>query len=234
MFTQEATVLQDPPRGSLDGRRRTVGPVRSRAVKARDPYHLAVTALADFAGEGRFGWGRPLVATTLADELGLSPTPVREALARLAGEGVLEHRPGRGYFALSPTASDIVELYEMHRRLAGWAIDLIPAGAKRVPIAAPPGLPVEALFASLAATAGHEVLNRAYRRTAFQLRPIRRVEHDLDPAVDDQIVRHEQLLISGDFVALRQPIEIYHRARIEAAPRVFSVLRRSGESIDRI
>lgn len=203
-------------------------------MKARDPYHLAVTALADFAGEGRFGWGRPLVVTSLAVELGLSPTPVREALARLAGEGVLEHRPGRGYFAPSPTASDIVELYEMHRRLVGWAIDLIPPGARRAPIVAPSALPGEAVFAGLVAMAGHEVLNRAYRRTAFQLRPIRRVERDLDPAVDAQMGRHEQLLIRRDLVALRQAIEVYHNERMEAAQRVFAVLRRSGESIDRI
>ncbi|WP_392354013.1 GntR family transcriptional regulator [Brevundimonas sp. LF-1] len=50
-----------------------------------------------------------MVVTTLARELGLSPTPVREALARLAGEGVIEHWPGRGYFAPRLAASDIVE-----------------------------------------------------------------------------------------------------------------------------
>ena len=79
-------------------------------MKDRDPYHSALNALAGFAAAGRFGWGEPLVATALAEELRLSPTPVREALARLAGEGVIEHRPGRGYFAPSPTASDIAEM----------------------------------------------------------------------------------------------------------------------------
>ena len=68
-------------------------------MRLHDPYHMALSALSGFAGEGRFGAGMPLVVTTLARELGLSPTPVREALARLAGEGVIDHWPGRGYFA---------------------------------------------------------------------------------------------------------------------------------------
>ncbi|MCQ4078953.1 GntR family transcriptional regulator, partial [Klebsiella pneumoniae] len=63
-------------------------------MRSRDPYNDALTALAAFAGSGRFGWGEPLVATALAAELELSQTPVREALARLAGEGLIEHRPG--------------------------------------------------------------------------------------------------------------------------------------------
>ncbi len=68
-------------------------------MRLHDPYHMALSALSGFAGEGRFGAGTPLVVTTLARELGLSPTPVREALARLAGEGVIDHWPGRGYFS---------------------------------------------------------------------------------------------------------------------------------------
>lgn len=211
-------------------RRRRTGAV---AVKKRDPYHMAVTALADSAGAGRFGWGRPLVVTALAAELGLSPTPVREALARLAGEGLFDHHPGRGYFAASPSASDIVNLYEMHRRLANWAIDLIPRGAKPAAIETS-ALRVEALFASLVSTAGNDVLNRAHRRTALQLRPVRHVEGEVAPVPEDQIVQQEQLLVGGDFSALRQALEIYHQDRMTAAQTVFSVMRRSSESIDRI
>ena len=46
-------------------------------MKDRDPYHSALNALAGFAAAGRFGCGEPLVATALAEELRLSPTPVR-------------------------------------------------------------------------------------------------------------------------------------------------------------
>ena len=52
-------------------------------MRERDQFAVARTALAGYAAAGRFGWGHPLVATSLATELGLSPTPVREALAHL-------------------------------------------------------------------------------------------------------------------------------------------------------
>ena len=116
-------------------------------MRSRDPYNDALTALAAFAGSGRFGWGEPLVATALAAELELSQTPVREALARLAGEGLIEHRPGRGYYAPSPSADDIVDLYEIHRRLVHLAIDLLDAAGTTVALQSvgesmPCGLPM--------------------------------------------------------------------------------------------
>lgn len=205
-------------------------------MKERDPYHTALRALAGFAGAGRFRWGEPLVATALAAELRLSPTPVREALARLAGEGVLEHRPGRGYFAPSPSASDIAELYDLHRRLAHWALD-----AFATPVVwtaeGPPAtvqLRLESLYGAMAATAGSEVLARAQRRTAIQLRPIRVVEAAVEPIDVDQISLQEDLLSRGRVADLRIEVDIYHQGRVAASQAVFAVMRRSGESIDEI
>ena len=57
-------------------------------MKARDPYHLAVAALTDFASEGRFGWGRPLVATALAVALKLALIHLAEGFIRWREDGV--------------------------------------------------------------------------------------------------------------------------------------------------
>lgn len=205
-------------------------------MRDRDPYHSALNALAGFAAVGRFGWGEPLVATALAEELRLSPTPVREALARLAGEGIIEHRPGRGYFAPSPTASDIADLYELHRRLAHWALDVAPASAapavREAP--SPPDLRLEILYATIAASAGADILIRAHRRVMLQLRPIRAVEATARPADIGQIARQERLLAAGRVAELRIEVDAYHEGRRLAAPAVFAVMRRSGQSIERI
>lgn len=48
----------------------------------------------------------------LAAQLGLSPTPVKHALARLAGEGLVEHRAGLGPFVAEPTIEETLELYD--------------------------------------------------------------------------------------------------------------------------
>lgn len=205
-------------------------------MKERDPYHTALRALAGFAGTGRFRWGEPLVATALAAELRLSPTPVREALARLAGEGVLEHRPGRGYFAPSPSASDIAELYGLHRRLVHWALDAFTAPV----VSAGEGSQatsqsrLENLYGAMVASAGNDILARTQRRTAIQLRPVRVVEAAVEPIDIDQIGRQEDLLSMGRVVDLRAEVDVYHQGRVAASQAVFAVMRRSGESIDEI
>ncbi|NJC42062.1 DNA-binding GntR family transcriptional regulator [Brevundimonas alba] len=204
-------------------------------MKERDPYHIALRALTGFAGAGRFRWGEPLVATALAAELRLSPTPVREALARLAGEGVLEHRPGRGYFAPSPSTSDIAELYELHWRLAHWALDAFAAPvAWAVEGPSTTQLRLESLYGALVAAAGNAVLARTQRRTAIQLRPIRTVEAAIAPIDIDQLERQEALLSTGRLADLRAEVDVYHRGRVAASQAVFAVMRRSGESIDEI
>ena len=55
----------------------------------RDPYGAALFALRRMMRQGRFVWGEPLVIKTLSAELRLSATPVREAMACLAGEGLI-------------------------------------------------------------------------------------------------------------------------------------------------
>lgn len=55
--------------------------------------------------------GLRLVTRTLADEMGVSLAPVREALHRLATEGLVEHVPGAGAFVRERDRQDLEELY---------------------------------------------------------------------------------------------------------------------------
>jgi hypothetical protein len=197
----------------------------------RDPYHQALSALAGFAGEGRFGAGMPLVITSLAQELGLSPTPVREALARLAGEGIIEHWPGRGYFAPSLAATDVAELYDYHQRLVLWAVDL-PMIERPDMAGGSQGGRLERVFACVAARSGNRVLIRAYRLAAAQLRPIRLVEAVVAP-LDPEQIDHLEGLLEGDFrTEFRDAAVRYHEGRIRAAGSIASAMRRSEQSID--
>src|SRR5687767_8721292 len=56
--------------------------------------------------------GMRLRPEDLAVQMGLSPTPVKHALARLAGEGLVEHRAGLGPFVAEPTVAEILDLYD--------------------------------------------------------------------------------------------------------------------------
>ncbi len=59
----------------------------------------------------------------LTDELGISRTPVRDALGRLEQEGLVEILPKRGLLITSITARDISALYEMRRLVEPYCIE---------------------------------------------------------------------------------------------------------------
>ncbi|GIW25006.1 GntR family transcriptional regulator [Meiothermus sp.] len=57
----------------------------------------------------------------LAQELGISRTPVREALQRLAQEGLVELLPGKGARVRVLSAEEVLEVYEVRALLEGEA-----------------------------------------------------------------------------------------------------------------
>lgn len=59
---------------------------------------------------GEVAPGQWLRESTVADSLGLSRTPVREALRMHAAEGVVEMVPNRGVLVISWTTADIDEV----------------------------------------------------------------------------------------------------------------------------
>jgi DNA-binding GntR family transcriptional regulator len=61
--------------------------------------------------------GDQLVEARLASELGVSKTPVREALIRLQRDGLVSIEPYRGARVLEPSADDIREIRELRELL---------------------------------------------------------------------------------------------------------------------
>jgi len=73
----------------------------------------------DLIASGAFDRQSPLSERALADSLGLSRTPVREALRELVRDGLLEAVPARGTFVRVLTFDDLRELYEVRYGLEG-------------------------------------------------------------------------------------------------------------------
>jgi DNA-binding GntR family transcriptional regulator len=69
---------------------------------------------------------------TLAEDFGVSRTPVREALKQLQTEGLVEIRPRVGTFVTTPSRREITELFVMKELLEGAAARLL-AQRGRVP-----------------------------------------------------------------------------------------------------
>lgn len=73
---------------------------------------------------GQLHPGARIKDTALADELGVSRTPVREALLRLTREGFLSNDPGRGFSVCPLDLQEIQETYPILWDLEGLAISM--------------------------------------------------------------------------------------------------------------
>jgi DNA-binding GntR family transcriptional regulator len=71
--------------------------------------------------DGRLPPGRRLKEEELARELGISRTPVREALLMLLAEGLVDVAPNRGAAVRSHSAQDLDDLYQLRAVLEGYA-----------------------------------------------------------------------------------------------------------------
>jgi DNA-binding GntR family transcriptional regulator len=74
--------------------------------------------------EGHLKPGEWLRQERLAQELGVSQMPVREALKELTAEGLIEHIPYRGVRVIEFNPDDIADLYEHRAFLEGRAARL--------------------------------------------------------------------------------------------------------------
>lgn len=65
--------------------------------------------------------GQKLSEIGLSEQIGVSRTPVRDALRRLSNEGFVVIVPKSGTWVASPTRKEVEDAYEVRARLEGWA-----------------------------------------------------------------------------------------------------------------
>lgn len=80
--------------------------------------------LRDAIVQGRLTSGERLYETALAEMLGVSRNPVREAILRLRHDGLVEVRPRTGIFVASFSAAEVQDLYRIRAALEGTAAAL--------------------------------------------------------------------------------------------------------------
>lgn len=135
--------------------------------------------------DGTIVSGQPLQEVQLAEKLGVSRTPVREALARLASEGLLAS-DGRSFVVPSLSLEDVDDIYEVRfliepaalRRVAEFTTDAVV----RAPVD-------EALAAAAAAYKGNDAdafreANIRFRNAWIALVPNRRLVRAIEQYAD--------------------------------------------------
>lgn len=169
---------------------------------------------------GRLAEHVPIRQDALANELGVSKIPLREALARLEQEGLLVSQANRGYFVRPMSAAEAEEIFELRLGLepeaAGRAARLADEAGRSAAIAA-----LEALDRA-ASEGGAEVAvcNRAFH-TAL-VRPGGR-------PLTTQLVERLTILAERYVVAHLQPAGREDRAHLEHRQLMDAWLARDAE-----
>ncbi|MDP1875194.1 GntR family transcriptional regulator [Phenylobacterium sp.] len=206
-------------------------------MRLRDPYGEAVSAIRTQMRSGAFVLGEQLTAAEVSRSLNLSQTPVREAFARLAGEGLIDERRGAGFFAWRLDAVDLVELYDLqatYLRAAlapqfpqgpgrwGAAADLVESLARSEPLAA-----TEQVFQRLVQEGRNLALQRAHLLLADRLAPPRRAEAEVLAlaALGEEWGELGALLRGCACADLLIWVEQYHQSRRHRAPEIVSAMR---------
>ncbi|MBA8681418.1 GntR family transcriptional regulator [Stenotrophomonas tumulicola] len=97
-----------------------------RLTRARASDSVADMLRASILGS-TFRPGQRLDVKSLADQLGVSPTPVKDAINRLAAEGLIDIRPRSGTFVTDITPKMVEEIFEIRRALECLAAELTMA-----------------------------------------------------------------------------------------------------------
>lgn len=126
---EACVITMDRDNGSVDG---PAGPVRGRPGRARRRDVAEQRSQRDHAYqeirrrilENELLPGVQMLETEVADLLGMSRTPVREALIRLAEEGLVDVRPRHGMSVRPVSPQDMKEIYDVLTSLEATAAAL--------------------------------------------------------------------------------------------------------------
>jgi DNA-binding GntR family transcriptional regulator len=91
----------------------------------------AFQALKERILRGEIPSGTVLTETRVAKSLGMSRTPVREALVRLTHEGFAQRFPGRGVIVLELSVKDIIDVIDVQGCLEQYAIQRVFESGRR-------------------------------------------------------------------------------------------------------
>ncbi len=124
-----------------------------RVERPRSLTRIVVERIREMIVSGQLALGEQLSENVLAERLGVSRTPVREAFLQLAAERLVEVRPQRGTFVFACGPADVRDICQLR--------EILEAGALRLALARDPGALVDALARNVDATAAADLRSSA-------------------------------------------------------------------------
>jgi DNA-binding GntR family transcriptional regulator len=135
-----------------------IGTAPATKLKRRRLVDDATQSLREAILDGRLAAGVRLRQTVLAERLGISRTPIREALTRLQHEGLVELLPRAGVRAIEFHTDEALELYDLREVIDGLAARLASSRADRAQLAG-----LERTLARMAACVERRDANQWFR-----------------------------------------------------------------------
>lgn len=178
---------------------------------------------------GRYLPGQRIDPAMLAEEFGTSLTPVRFALHRLTGEGMIVDHARHGFQVPLPTEMGMRDLYDWMERLLILASELGSARSQaKAPMPAPADddLPKQTwkLFDAIAHGPGRWSLHRAIRRANDRLAPIRRAKQGLIEQAAEELAELTRFWQAQDTAGLNSALHAYHERRKALVPCIVELL----------
>lgn len=194
-----------------------------------------------------FPQGRRIYLEPLARELGVSTTPVREALNRLAAEDLVIKAPHKGFIAMTLSRHRLLGHYELTRLLLVHELEGLDAEARRKlsefePIAGvlyklnrrevyPADLLASytgEIFEHMASLGRNADVVASIGRANDHLYYLRTIECGVLPDAHGELVRLCELLLAARCEDLLQAIDAYHDTRISQLPELLEIARRQA------
>ncbi|NLU82467.1 GntR family transcriptional regulator [Rhodococcus sp. HNM0569] len=155
---------------------------------------LAVSSIEQMIVAGTLAPGQRITEPRLADELGISRPPLREALRVLASHGLVEQTPRRGYRVVELTEDDLDEIFSFRHVLEAYACELLVTdfdSARLAPlIAAREGMRAAAERADASAF--------AHANRSFHLALVQSTGHRRLTIAYERLLRQMQVSMAGD------------------------------------
>lgn len=85
--------------------------------------HQALLGIKQMLFSRKLSPGQKIIYSDLAKQLGMSKTPIINALNKLENEGLVIYRVNRGYFVRQLTVDEVIQMYDLRDKLEAIAID---------------------------------------------------------------------------------------------------------------
>ncbi|WP_425102005.1 GntR family transcriptional regulator [Tropicibacter sp. S64] len=196
--------------------------------------------------DGTFADGDRLDEVRLADQFGVSRTPLREALQRLESSGLVTLIPRRGAFVRQPGPLELLEMFEVMaeleavcgrlaaRRMSNAALDELREANKRCQAASDAQDPDlyyaenERFHATIYRESGNGFLEQESLKLQRRLRPFRRQQLRFRGRLKQSMSEHEVIvaaLAEGDSVAAANALRTHVAVQGERFQSLMASLR---------